>query len=85
MLDLVGPGLDAAYAIAQLPGLGTQLAAQTALRFVHVRERVRLMHGQRCERVAGAGLGQITCLLDGFFQLAAQGGVSVGIGRGSSM
>ncbi len=57
VLDLVSAAPGLALAIAQLFGLGAEFAPQCALRFIHVPVGIRLMHGQRFERFARAGLG----------------------------
>ena len=74
VLDLVGAAPGLALAIAQLFGLGTELAPQGALRLIHVLIGVGLMHGEGFERVARTALGDLARLLDCAFQLAAQGG-----------
>src|SRR5271166_3870421 len=68
-LNVVGPALGVAFAIAKLSGLRPQFSSRVALRLVHVPVRIRLMHGQSFERFASASLSDLASLLDRTFQL----------------
>ena len=72
MFDFVCAALGLALAIAQLPGLGTKLASQTALPFAHVPVGVGLVHGKCFERMARTTLCDVASLRDRACQLAAQ-------------
>src|ERR1039458_316838 len=64
VLDLVRATPGPALAIPQLFGLGAEFAPQVALRLIHVPVGIRLMHGERFERLARAALGDLASLLD---------------------
>jgi len=54
VFDLVSAAPILALAISQLFCLGAKFAPQVALRLIHVPVGIRLMHGERLERLAGA-------------------------------
>ena len=64
MRDLVSAVPGTAFTIAQLPGLGAELAPQVALRLIHVPVGIRFMHGEGFERLARTAVSRPAGLRD---------------------
>ena len=67
VLDLVSAAFGLPLAIAQPLGLRAEFAAMRALRLVHVAVSIRLMHGERFERLLRTEGGDISGVLGSAF------------------